>query len=76
MSALDPALADLDARLLAAHARDDRAALVALYEEAADAVTSEVARGFYLTHAFIFALDLGDARAARLRDRLKAMGRA
>lgn len=75
MSAPDPALADLDARLLAAHARDDRAALVALYEEAADAVTSEVARGFYLTHAFIFALDLGDARAARLRDRLKAMGR-
>jgi hypothetical protein len=75
MIALDPALADLDARLLAAHARDDRAALVGLYEEAADAVTSEVARGFYLTHAFIFALDLGDARAARLRDRLKAMGR-
>lgn len=75
MSAPDPALADLDARLLGAHARDDRAALVALYEEAADAVTSEVARGFYLTHAFIFALDLGDARAARLRDRLKAMGR-
>ncbi|WP_322866508.1 hypothetical protein U5922_010095 [Aquicoccus sp. G2-2] len=68
-------MSDLDARLLAAHSRDDRAALVTLYEEAADAAVSDVACGFYLTHAFIFALEVGDAGAERLRGRLKGMGR-
>ena len=66
---------DLDARLLAAHAADDRRALIALYTEAGDQAVSETARGFYLTHAFVFALELGDARADTLRARLAAMGR-
>lgn len=70
----DPAL---DARLLAAHARDDRGALIALYAEAADRAASHDAdaSGFYRTHAYVFALEAGDARAARLRAQLAAEGR-
>lgn len=67
--------ADLDARLLRAHHDNDTGALVALYAEAADRATSDVARGFYLTHAYIFALERGDPRAAALHARLKQMGR-
>ncbi|MFY0691404.1 MAG: hypothetical protein JXR14_05705 [Paracoccaceae bacterium] len=65
----------LDARLLAAHAREDKPALVALYMEAAAAACSAEAEGFYLTHAYIFALDIGDARAALLKARLVEMHR-
>ncbi|MDQ2092403.1 hypothetical protein [Marimonas arenosa] len=68
-------MSSLDARLLSAHGRDDRRALVALYEEAADEAENETARGFYLTHAFVFALELGDSRADTLRARLHEMGR-
>ena len=66
---------DLDARLLAAHDRDDREALVALYREAADRATSPEAAGFYLTHAYVFALELGHPDAPALRARLVAEGR-
>ena len=68
-------MSDLDARLLAAHAAEDTPALVALYTEAADRATDPQAVGFYLTHAYVFALELGDARAGGLRRRLVAMGR-
>ncbi|MEL6798821.1 MAG: hypothetical protein AAFO80_02990 [Pseudomonadota bacterium] len=69
---------DLDAQLLAAHAADDRGALVRLYAEAGDA--AEVAgdrdrAAFYLTHAYVFALEAGDARAEGLHVRLKGWGR-
>ncbi len=66
---------DLDARLLAAHARSDLPALVTLYTEAADTAGVINAEMFYLTHALVFALDLGDARADSLRARLQAAGR-
>ena len=66
---------DLDARLLAAHAAGDRATLVNLYEEAANAAADETACGFYLTQAHVFALEAGLAKAAALRARLVAMGR-
>jgi hypothetical protein len=65
----------LDERLLEAHERDDKPALVALYSEAAEAANSEEAQGFYLTHAYVFALDIGAAEAPALRQRLKDMGR-
>ena len=65
----------LDERLLEAHERDDKPALVALYFEAAEAANSEEAQGFYLTHAYVFALDIGAAEAPALRQRLKDMGR-
>jgi len=66
---------DLDARLLAAHAAGDSAALVRLYSDAADAAASEDAAGFFLTHAYIFALELGAAEARQIRARLVRMGR-
>lgn len=66
---------DLDARLLAAHAEQDRAALVALYQEAADQASDPGAAGFYLTHAYVWALELGDPAAGQLRARLVAQGR-
>ncbi|WGW02703.1 hypothetical protein [Tropicibacter oceani] len=65
----------LDDRLLAAHARDDRAALVGLYTQAADSASTLDAACFYLTHAYVFALELGDARARDLHARLVAEGR-
>lgn len=65
----------LDAALLDAHARHDRVALVTLYAQAADAASDLDASCFYLTHAYVFALDTGDARAADLRARLVVHGR-
>lgn len=66
----------LDARLLAAHAQDNADALITLYTEASEQAPEEVARAFFLTHAFIYALEAGDARASDLHTRLQAMGRA
>ena len=68
-------MSDLDARLLAAHARGDRAALVALYTEAADSAGEDQARYFYLTQAYVFALEAGRPEAPTLRARLVAAGR-
>lgn len=65
----------LDARLLDAHARGDRQALIRLYAEAADQANDETACGFYLTHAYVFALEAGAPEAAALHARLVAMGR-
>ncbi len=68
-------MSSLDARLLQAHARDDRPALVTLYREAADGANDADAQGFYLTHAYIFALELGHPDAKTLHARLKQAGR-
>ena len=68
-------MSDLDARLIAAHETGDAAELVALYSEAADAAADEVGQAFYLTHAYVFALEAGMSEAAELHARLKAMGR-
>lgn len=65
----------LDADLLAAHARGDQQALITLYARAADGAADETAQGFYLTHAYVFALEAGDARADDLAQRLRAMRR-
>jgi len=65
---------DLDARLLAAHAADDRPALIALYREASEASETMVARRFYLTHAYIYALEAGTTEAPALRAALVEMG--
>lgn len=68
-------MVSLQERLLAAHARDDRTALVSLYTEAADTAGAIDAACFYLTHAYIFALERGDPATRSLYDRLKAHGR-
>ena len=65
----------LDQALLDAHARDDRATLITLYQQAAQDAASEQARGFFLTQAFIYALECGDRQAETLRQRLAEMGR-
>jgi hypothetical protein len=65
----------LDAALLAAHAAGDRAALIRLYAEAAESAADPDAAGFYLTHAYVFALEAGAPEAAALHARLKGEGR-
>lgn len=66
---------DLQDRLLRAHAREDKAALIALYTEAADATDDVDAACFFLTHAYVFALDVGDPVSELLYQRLKAFDR-
>lgn len=68
-------MSDLNDRILAAHAKDDRAALVALYTEAADNADNTDSACFYLTHAMVFALELGLPAADELRRRLAEHGR-
>lgn len=68
-------MTSLQDRLLAAHDCDDRALLVTLYTQAADAADNIDAACFYLTHAYIFALERGDPAAPALYQRLKANGR-
>ncbi|MEM9576712.1 MAG: hypothetical protein AAF999_06830 [Pseudomonadota bacterium] len=66
---------DLDAALLAAHEAQDAGLLIRLYQQAAAQTSDPDAAGFYLTHAYVFALEAGDARADALRQRLIEMGR-
>jgi len=65
----------LHAAMLKAHQRRDLSSLVGLYTQAADGVEDLDAECFYLTHAYIFALDLGDPRASALHKRLVRHGR-
>ena len=70
--------AALDAELLAAHAAGDKGKLVQGYTLAADQAEGDgdVGRAcFFLTQAWVFALDAGDPRAAKLKARLVAHGR-
>ncbi len=66
---------DLDSQLLAAHARGDQPALVTLYALAADQANQIDAACFYLTHAYIFALELGHPDTQTLHARLARHGR-
>ena len=67
-------LAALDTQLIAAHARCDHAALVVLYAKAAECTQDETAERFYLTHAYVFALECGHERARALKSRLVELG--
>ena len=67
----------LDAQLLDAHTRNDTHALIELYTLAGDWAEGEGridAACFYLTHAYVHALELG-IDAAPIHDRLKAYRR-
>lgn len=69
----------LDTALLSAHADKNSEALVKLYTKAADLseVAGDIDRAcFYLTHAFVFALESGAPEAPLLNKRLAARGRA
>lgn len=65
----------IDARLLEAHAADDKQALAALYQEAASIAETPDAEAFFLTHAYVFALEAGLPLADQLRTRLVTLGR-
>lgn len=67
--------AGLHEALLEAHARADRAGLVDLYARAADRQNDVDAAYFFLTHAYVFALETGHPAATALHGRLKARGR-
>ena len=68
-------MSDLEARLRAAHAASDKQALVTLYAEATTAVKTPEAQGFFLTQAYVYALETGHPKADELHQRLKTMGR-
>ena len=68
-------LNDLDTRLLAAHAADDKPTLALLYGEAADVANDLDGECFYLTYAYVFALDVGMDVANDYYQRLRANGR-
>ncbi|QIE44761.1 hypothetical protein G5B38_04025 [Pseudohalocynthiibacter aestuariivivens] len=65
----------LDAAMIAAHDRHDQAGLIQLYTQAADEANDLDAACFYLTHAYVFALEAGAREAALLRARLMEHGR-
>jgi hypothetical protein len=60
----------LDAQLLAAHDTNDTVTLIDLYTQAADQSADIDATCFYLTHAYVFALELGSPATKSLRARL------
>lgn len=69
----------LDHALLAAHAEQNTAELVRLYTIAADQAEARQdidAASFFLTHAFVFALEDGAPQAVALNQRLAQQGRA
>ena len=69
----------LDSALLAAHADADPNALIRLYTLAGDLAEADAdmnAASFYLTHAFVFALEVGAPEAKQLNSRLADQGRA
>lgn len=68
-------MSDLDAAMIKAHNRADRAALIRLYTQAADLANSLDAACFFLTQAYVFALEAGADEAQALHARLVAHGR-
>jgi hypothetical protein len=70
---------ELDHALIAAHDAEDSEELIRLYTLAGDvceAAGDLDAACFYLTHAFVFALEDGAPEARPLNQRLVAHGRA
>ena len=65
----------LDKAMIAAHEARDHAALIRLYTQAADEANALDAACFYLTHAYIFALEAGAPEAPALHERLVQHGR-
>ena len=70
-------LPDLNARLLRAHAENDVKGLAGLYGQAAD-MAGDIGDGagecFFLTHAWVFALDGGLPSAGVFEKRLAGLG--
>lgn len=67
-------MSTLDADLLNAHEKGDQISLVALYRQAAAETSDQTARAFYLTHAYVFALESGLPIAQEIHLQLVALG--
>lgn len=65
----------LDQQLLAAHDDNNLNLLVDLYQQAAAQASDDEAKYFYLTHAYIFALDINHPDAPALKSTLVSAGR-
>lgn len=68
----------LHQKMLAAHDANDKAALIDLYQQAGEAQLDQGnidAGAFYLTHAYVFALDIGARKAKDLHQTLIELGR-
>ena len=68
-------MSTLDDALIAAHLHGDGAALVQLYRQAADETADLDAACFYLTHAYVFALETDHPLADDIHGRLAREGR-
>lgn len=68
------AQARFEATLRGAQATGDWSAVISMYIEAAEGDAERDAEAFYLTHAYVHALEAGDARAMGLKARLVALG--
>ena len=66
---------DLHALLMNAHHTEDKSALVELYTQAADGSETIKQESFFLTHAYIYALECDHSTASLLHSRLKEYGR-
>ena len=67
-------MSDLNAQLIAAHEMGQTKTLVRLYQEAADTAPDHAREAFFLTHAYVFALETDHPDTATLRARLVALG--
>jgi hypothetical protein len=65
----------LDDALLQAHGRHDLPNLVTLYQAASETAQELDAKAFYLTQAYVYALDCGAPQADELHGALRALGR-
>ena len=65
----------LNERLLAAYAAGDKRALVRCYEEASRRAPTEDARSFFLTQAYVYALEIDHPDTAALLHQLRDLGR-
>ncbi len=66
---------DLEDQILSAHDRHDHASLVTLYFAAADRCSDIDEECFFLTYAYIYALELNHSALPDLHDRLSKHGR-
>lgn len=67
--------AALEEALLSAHANSDASRLVQLYQRAAGSAETEDAEGFFLTQAYVFALQTGHPDTGAIKARLVAKQR-
>ncbi|MGR3615865.1 MAG: hypothetical protein ACU0BB_07465 [Paracoccaceae bacterium] len=66
---------DLNTRLLHAHETRDHWSLVSLYSEAARCAKDDDSKYFYLTHAYVFALEQNHPDRGSIYAQLAAGGR-